>query len=67
MAYNSSKFDKEAHYASKSTKQLEELVVFWQKAIAEYDQIRFKGPPNQWINEMHIVKMKLAERIGKRK
>jgi hypothetical protein len=67
MGYNTSKFDKDAHYASKTTKELEKLVVFWEKAISEYDVVRFKGPPNQWINELHIVKMKLAERIGKKK
>ena len=67
MGYNTSKFDKDAHYAAKTTKDLEQMVVFWEKAIAEYDVVRFKGPHNIAINELHIVKMKLAERIGKKK
>jgi hypothetical protein len=62
MGCNTSKFDKDAHYASKSTKQLEELVKFWETSIAH-----FNGTHNIAINELHIVKMKLAERIGKKK
>lgn len=62
MGYNSSKFDKDAHYASKSTKELYELVKFWETSIAN-----FNGTHNIAINELHIAKMKLAERIGKKK
>ena len=61
MGYNSSKFDKDAHYASKSTKQLEELVKFWETSIAHY-----RGTHTVGINELAIVKMKLAERIGRK-
>ena len=61
MGYNSSKFDKDAHYASKSTKQLADLVKFWEASIAQYN-----GTHNLAINELHIAKMKLAERIGKK-
>jgi len=66
MGYNSSKFDKDAHYASKSTKQLAELVVFWEKRIAEYEQKQFGHSHTIAINELAIVKMKLAERIGRK-
>jgi hypothetical protein len=60
MGHNSTKFDKDAHYASKSTKQLEELVVFWKEAIA-------KHPEGKMANEeLGLVQMKLAERIGKK-
>jgi hypothetical protein len=60
MAYNSPKFDKDAHYASKTTKQLEELVVFWKEAFEKHGgSVR--------SNELAIVQMKLAERIGKKK
>ena len=59
MAYNSPKFDKDAHYASKSTKELEQLVKFWEESIAKHGG-------NIAINELHIVKIKLAERIGKK-
>ena len=55
-------FDKNAHYAAKSTKQLEDLVKFWEKSIAH-----FNGTHHTAINELAIVKMKLAERIGKKK
>ena len=67
MGYNTRKFDKDANYAAMTTKELEKLVVFWEKAVSEYDVVRFKGQPNHWINELSIVKMKLAERIGKKK
>jgi hypothetical protein len=60
MGHNSTKFDKDAHYASKSTKQLEELVVFWKESIA-------KRPEGKMANEeLGLVQMKLAERIGKK-
>ena len=61
MGYNSTKFDKDAHYAAKSTKDLEKLVVFWKEAIV-------KHPNHKMANEeLAIVQMKLAERIGKKK
>ena len=66
MGYNSSKFDKDAHYASKSTKELERLVVWWENAINEF-LCRNDKPHNMAINELAIIKMKLAERIGKKK
>jgi hypothetical protein len=61
MAYNTKHFDHDAHYASKSTKQLEELVKFWEVSIAHYHGIHTLG-----IRELAVVKMKLAERIGKK-
>lgn len=61
MGYNSSKFDKDAHYAAKSTKELEKLVVFWKEAIAKHPHHSIG------INELAIVQLKLAERIGKKK
>ena len=54
-------FDKNAHYATKSTKQLEDLVKFWEESIAHFYGTHYTG-----INELAIVKMKLAERIGKK-
>ena len=59
MGHNSSKFDKDAHYAAKSTKQLEELVVFWKEAMV-------KHPYKVANEELGLVQMKLAERIGKK-
>ena len=59
MGTNSSVFDKDAHYASKSTKQLEALVVFWKEAIAKH--------PHRFANEeLGLVQMLLAQRIGKK-
>jgi hypothetical protein len=55
-------FDKNAHYAAKSTKQLEDLVKFWENSIAHFNGTHYIA-----INELAIVKMKLAERIGKKK
>lgn len=55
-------FDKNAHYAAKSTKQLEDLVKFWEESIAHFNGTHYTA-----INELAIVKMKLAERIGKKK
>lgn len=66
MAYNSPKFDKDAHYASKTTKQLEELIVFWKDAIAHYNDYPSPiGCPKMASEELALVQMKLAERIGK--
>jgi hypothetical protein len=64
MAYNSPKFDKDAHYASKTTKQLEELIVFWKETIAHYNESPI-GCPKMASEELALVQMKLAERIGK--
>jgi hypothetical protein len=61
MGYNSSKFDKDAHYAAMTTKQLEELIAFWKKRISEhaiYHPIAH--------NELSLVQRKLAERIGRK-
>lgn len=60
MAYNSPKFDKDAHYAAKTTKQLEQLVVFWNDVLSQYPDRKIAN------EELNLVKMKLAERIGKK-
>ena len=60
MGTNSKKFDKDAHYAAKSTKELEKLVVFWKKAVTDHPGRSVA------IDELAIVQMKLAERIGKK-
>jgi hypothetical protein len=61
MGHNSSKFDKEAHYAEMTPKKLEELIVFYKAAIAKY-------PRSMTVcnEELGLVQMKLAERIGKK-
>ena len=65
MAYNNgNKFDKDAHYAAMSTKKLEELIVFWKAAVIKHE--KSKGVASTVANELAIVQMKLAERIGKK-
>ena len=61
MAYNNgNKFDKNAHYDAKTTKQLETLIAHWKDSVVKYPQCKV-------INEeLGIVQMKLAERIGKK-
>ena len=60
MTYNTTKFDKNAHYASKSAGELQKLVAFWEEAVAKHGGAHA-------VNELQLVKMKLAERIGKKK
>lgn len=61
MAYNSGKFDKDAHYAAMTTKQLQELIVFWKKRISEH--LTHHPVAHE---ELAVVQMKLAERIGRK-
>lgn len=61
MGFNSEKFDKDAHYAAKSTKELESLVVFWKEAVVKHPQHKMAN------EELGLVQMLLAERIGKKK
>lgn len=65
MGYNTHHFDKDAHYAAKTTKELEQLVVFWKDAVARHEGGSLGGR-NIAINELAIVQLKLSERIGKK-
>ena len=57
---NSSSFDQMANLKSKSNKELDELVKFWQRALE-------KNPNHKVANDqLHIIKMIRAERIGKK-
>ena len=61
MSYNSPKFDKDAHYAAMSRRELEALV-------ARYEEFLRKHPAGTTINEeLQLVRMKLAERVGRNK
>jgi hypothetical protein len=63
MGYNTKHFDHEAHYASKSTKQLEALLKQAEKFVQEHPKFEFS-----WHNEYRQkLKLLIAERIGKRK
>lgn len=63
MGYNTKKFDHEAHYASKSLKQLEADLKKAQEFVKQYPQFE-----HSWHNEyIHTLRLKIAERIGKKK
>ena len=62
MGYNTSKFDHEAHYASKSTKELEALLKQAQEFVKEHPQFEF-GWHNDYVQKL---KARIAERIGKK-
>lgn len=57
---NSSPWDQMAHLQSKSNKELDELVRFWQRSLE-------KNPNHKVANDqLHIIKMIRAERIGRK-
>ncbi len=63
MGYNTKHFDHEAHYASKSLKELEEYLRVAEEFAKKHSQFGIG-----WHNEyMHNLKLKIAERIGKKK
>ena len=60
MGYNTKHFDHEAHYASKSTKELEAQLKQAEKFVQEHPTFE-----NSWHNEYRqMLKLKIAERIG---
>lgn len=62
MGYNTKHFDHEAHYASKSTKELESLLKQAQEFVRKYPQFE-----HSWHNEyIHSLKLRIAERIGRK-
>lgn len=62
MAYNNScKYDREAAVAKKSTRQIEEDIKYAEYFIAKYPQF-INGAANE---QLHFLKLKRAERIGK--
>ncbi len=65
MGYNTSHWDKEAHMAKKSTKELEELVKFWVEAVERHETRNARYDAFSRA-ELEYCRMKLAERIGKK-
>jgi hypothetical protein len=62
MGYNTKHFDHEAHYASKSTKELEAQLKKSQEFVKKYPQFEYS-----WHNEyIHSLKLRIAERIGRK-
>ncbi len=62
MGYNTHYFDFEAHYASKSTKQLEEMLRDAEAFTVKYPQFS-EGRHNEYV---HTLKCLIAERIGRK-
>jgi hypothetical protein len=62
MGYNTHKFDNEAHYASKSTKQLQEMLKEAQGFIQRHPKLE-QGMPNEYV---HDLKRRIAERVGRK-
>ena len=62
MGYNTKHFDHEAHYASKSTKELEALLKKATEFVEKHPQFKFS-----WHNEYRqMLKLRIAERIGRK-
>lgn len=62
MGYNTEKFDREAHYASKSTKQLQDLLKEAENFTQKYPQFEH-GQHNEYVQDL---KRRIAERIGRK-
>jgi len=58
MGNNSSKWDREAHYAGKTTKELEALRDWWLVRLKEHDHAIGR-------EELAYIRMLIAERIGR--
>lgn len=62
MGYNTKYFDHEVHYASKSMKELQEYLKNAEEFCGKYPQFKVG-----WHNEyIHMLKLRIAERIGKK-
>ena len=62
MGYNTKHFDHEAHYASKSIKELQEYLKKAEEFSKKHPQFK-----DGWHNEyIHMLKLRIAERIGKK-
>ena len=63
VGYNTKHFDHEHYYASRSTKELQNLLKEAQEFVDKYPQFE-----QGWYNEyLQTLKQKIAERIGKKK
>ncbi len=61
MAYNTKKFDFDAHYGAKSTKELQDILKNSEQFAIDHPQFEFG-----WHNEFRQkLRMMIAERIGK--
>ena len=62
MGYNTKCFGREAHYASKSMKELQEYLKKAEEFVEKCPQFK-DGRNNEYI---HTLKLRIAERIGKK-
>lgn len=62
MGYNTKHFDHEAHYASKSIKELQQYLKKAEEFSEKHPQFKY-GRHNEYI---HMLKLRIAERIGKK-
>ena len=63
VGYNTKHFDHEHYYASRSTKELQNLLKEAQEFVDKYPQFE-RGRHNEYLQ---LLKLKIAERIGKKK
>ena len=65
MGYNTNQWDKESHYAKKTTKQLEDELTKFREGL---EKVRDNDPlcaASFYSNHIEYLRMKIAERIGK--
>lgn len=63
MGYNTHTYDKEAEYAKKSTKQLQAELKKFEQVVADWIG---DISPARFNEHIGYLKMKIAERIGKK-
>lgn len=59
MGNNSSKWDRQAHYAALTTRQLEEKRDWWIQVLKQHDYAAGR-------EELAYIQLQIAERIGKK-
>jgi ABC-type glycerol-3-phosphate transport system substrate-binding protein len=62
MGYNTKHFDHEAHYASKSTRELEALLKQAEQFLKKHPKFEF----SRYNEYRQKLKLLIAERIGKK-
>ena len=67
MGTNGPVFDKEHYYANKTTKQLNAELKKFEAAIEGWDYTLIPFPPVFYNEDIHYLKMKIAERIINKK
>lgn len=63
MGYNTAHYNKDAEYAKKTIKQLQAELVEFEHAVETWTSA---ASPEYFTNHIAWLKMKIAERIGKK-